>query len=414
MQMLDHEYGLLIQRLDAQRGENTRFFVYANTVATANYKGGNECHGWMGIRLQSTPRANPSDIIIHVRMWDKTGQAQQDALGIIGVNFIYAACILNKKPDEFIPSLADNLGVERIEVDMLEFNGPDFPQVDNRAMSFKLMQYGLTNAVMFGADKTVLQPSEAFHRKPLLVERGSFRPITNLNIDMLECAGAQFIQEEKNRDEEVLMLLEITVNNLLADGKLDMEDFLARVDTVTSLGYPVLISNIPEYFRLGAYFRRYTQKPVGMVMGLNNLFEVFNEKYYETLPGGILEACGRLFKQDTKLYIYPMRGDVFSQYLRQRSGLHEAQKRESKNAAFLITAHNVQFPSHLRSLYRYLLENNYIIPIEAHNRDLLKIYSRDILQRLRQGESGWEAFVPESVARQIKEKGLFGFLAKQP
>ncbi len=414
MQMLDHEYDLLIQRLDGQRGEDTCFFVYANTVAVANYRGGNECHGWMGIRFQTSPRSVPNDIVIHVRMWDKTGQAQQDALGIIGVNFIYAAYVMRQNPDAFIPSLADNLGVERIEVDMLEFKGPDFPGIDNRAMSFKLMQHGLTNGVMFGPNQSVLQPSEAFYRKSILVERGSFRPITKLNIDMLECAGAQFIQEEKNRGEETMLLLEITVNNLVSEGKLDMADFLARVDTVTSLGYPVLISNVPEFFRLGAYFRRYTQNPVGMVMGLNNLFEVFNQKYYENLPGGILEACGRLFKQDTKLYIYPMRGDVFSQYLRQRAGITEAQKRDSKNASFLITALNVQFPAHLRSLYRYLLENNYIIPIEAHNTELLKIYSHDILQRLRKGEEGWETLVPESVADQITQKGLFGFPGKQP
>lgn len=414
MQMLGHEYNLLLSRLDTVRGDSTCFFVYANTVATANYKGGNECHGWMGIRFQTSPHSPVNDIVLHVRMLDQTGQAQQDALGIIGVNFIYGACLLNKNPDEFIASLADNLGVDRIEVDMLEFSGPAFPNVDNREMSFKLMKYGLTNGVMFGPDKTVLQPSEVFHHKALMVERGSFRPITKLNIDMFECAGAQFIQEDQTQGEEVLQLLEITVNNLLADGKLDMADFLARVDTVTLLGYPVLISNFPEYYRLADYFRRYTQKPVGMVMGLNNLFEVFNEKYYENLPGGILEACGRLFKAGTKLYVYPMRGDIFSQYLRHRGSTTEAEKRDSKNAGFLITALNVQFPAHLRNLYRYLLDNSYVASIEAHNADLLKISSHDILQRLRDGESGWEDDVPAAVVEQIKAKKLFGFGTKQP
>jgi len=410
MQMLDYEYGLLIKRLDADRGDHTRFFVYANTVAVGSRTdSAQECHGWMGVRVQSSPRLPPSDIILHVRMWDKTPQLQQDALGIIGVNFIYASFFLGQKPDEFIPSLADNLGVERVEVDMLEFHGPDFRELDNRAMSFKLMQYGLTHAVMFGPKRAVLQPSEVFHKKPVLVERGAFRPITDLNVDMIEKAGAQFARDNNESEQPAVRVLEISVNNLLSEGKLDMDDFLARVDTVTLLGYPVVISNFSEYYRLGEFFRRFTQQPVAMIMGLNNLFEVFNEKYYENLPGGILEACGRLFKRDTRLYVYPMRGDIFSQYLRQRAGFSEANKRLSANAAMLITADNVQFPTHLRSLYHYLRENGLILPIGAVDDGHLSIYSWEILRSLRRGEQGWENSVPKAVASLIKEEKLFGY-----
>jgi hypothetical protein len=312
LQMLDHEYQLLTERLNEVRGDRTTFFVYANTVAAASYKSSADCHGWMGIRFQLRPHAPPSDIIIHVRMWDKTSVSQQDALGISGVNFVYGAFLLHTDVETFIVSLADNLGIERIEVDMLEFQGPDFAHIENRAVCLHLVKHGLTNAVLYSPDRHVLQPSEVLYKKALLVERGSFRPVTNVNLDMLECAGAQFLQEEKNRNEEVVVLLELTMHNLLAEGELNLNDFLARVDTLAALGHHVLISNYSEFFRLTDYFRRFSKKMVGIVLGINNLLEVFNEKYYESLAGGILEACGRLFKEGTKMYVYPMKGSGYN------------------------------------------------------------------------------------------------------
>jgi len=412
-QMLDHEYALLTERLNATRGDRSTFFVYANTVAAANYKGTNDCHGWMGMRFQLRPHGPPNDIIIHVRMWDKTAVSQQDALGIIGVNLVYGTFLLHENIEEFIVSLADNLGIARIEVDMIEFNGPDFEHVENRSICLYLVKHGLTNAVMYSPDRHVLQPSEFLYKKALLVERGSFRPVTHVNLDMLEAAGAQFLQDEKTRGEEVVVLMEITMHNLLTGGEIDHGDFLARVDTLAALGYHVLISNYSEFFRLTDYFRRYTKKMVGIALGINNLLEVFNEGYYDNLAGGILEACGRLFKENTKMYVYPMKGSGYNRYLAEQAGRANAASATPPAPAmpgdWLITAQNLQVKTNLRNLYAYLLENHYIEPILGYHAQNLGIFSRDVLKKIADGDPGWEKMLPPQAAEIIKERHLWGY-----
>jgi hypothetical protein len=412
LQMLDHEYQLLTERLDMTRGDRTTFFATANTVAAASFKGTGDCHGWMGIRFQMRPHGPPNDIIIHVRMWDKTAIAQQDALGIIGVNLVYGAFLLHKNTEEFILSLADNLGIQRIEVDMLEFNGPDFAHIENRAICLHLVQHGLTNAVMYSPDRHVLQPSEILYKKAILVERGSFRPVTHVNIDMLQAAGAQFLQEEKNHGQEVVVLLEITMHNLLAGGELNLDDFLARVDTLAALGYHVLISNYSEFFRLTDYFRRFTKNMVGIVLGINNLLEVFNEQYYDNLAGGILEACGRLFKENTKMYVYPMKGSGYNRYLAdqaQKAGATAGPHAPTMPGDWLITAQNLQVKIHLRNLYAYLLENHYIELVLGYHPENLGIFSRDVLKKITDGDPTWEKMVPEQAAAIIKDRHLWGY-----
>jgi len=409
--MLDHEYVLLKERLDEARGDNTAFFVYANTVAARNYKGTNECHGWMGIRFQAAPKSEPSDIIIHVRMWDKENLLQQQALGIIGVNLIYGAFYHKDDPARFIESLLDQLSYDRIEVDMIKFSGPDFSGVNNRLMSLLLVQKGLTNAVMFSADGDVVQPSEVLHNKAILVERGSFRPVTLVNMDMLRCACALFVQEPEVKGKELVVLMEMTIHNLLVEGQLDPEDFLARVDTLAAIGNNVLISNYSEYYRLSAYFRRYTKEMIGVVMGVNNLLELFNEKYYENLPGGILESFGRLFRNAVKLYIYPMRSDVFSRYL--ESTAETEQTREVAHPAFasnvMITAKNLQVTPSLQNLYQHLLENRFIECITGFDDSVNNVFSRDELRKIKEGAADWEKMVPPQVAEIIKTRKLFGY-----
>ncbi|HWB57895.1 MAG TPA: TonB-dependent receptor [Chthoniobacteraceae bacterium] len=411
--MLDHEYALLKERLWEARSATTKFFVYANTVAARNYKGTNECHGWMGIRFQTEPQGEPSDIVIHVRMWDKENLLQQQALGVIGVNLVYGAFYLREDPKALVKSLADQLGIERIEVDMIKFSGPAFKQVNNRLMSLELVRLGLTNAVMFSADGDVVQPSEVLHNKAILVERGSFRPVTLVHMDMLRCACAQFAQEPGLKGKEVVVLMEITINNLLAAGQIDVEDFLARVDTLSALGHDVLISNYSEYYRLSAYFRRYTKEMVGIALGVNSLLELFNEKYYENLAGGILESFGRLFRNSVKLYVYPMRQDVFSRYLASADGADGADRPAMSASSFasnvLITARNVQVTPRLQNLYQHLLENHYIECLVGYDENVGNVFSRDEFKKIRVQDSDWEKYVPAKVAEIIKARNLFGY-----
>ena len=412
--MLDHEYHLLLERLAAQRGERTTFFVFADTVATKGYKGTNDAHGWMGVRFQTEPGGAPSEVLLHVRMWDKENLLQQEALGIAGTNLMYAVFYYRDDPKRFIESLVDNLGTQRLEVDMLKFSGPAFAQIDNRLMALYLVQFGLTNAVMFGPKGEVLQPSEVFYKKAILVERGSFRPVTHVNVDMLNCGTAQFVQEPDVKGKDVVVIMEITMNNLLAAGALDAQDFLQRVDLLGELGLTAMISNYSEYYRLTSYFRRYTKEMIGMVLGINNLLEIFNEKYYEHLEGGILESFGRMFRHAVKLYIYPMRQEAYDRYLaiggEVAPGSHVGHAFASN---VLITAKNVHIVDHLRNLYDHLLENHYIDCIVGFDREVLSIFSRDVLQRLRENDPTWESMVPPAVAAAIKRRRLFGYSAPE-
>ncbi|MBI5381688.1 MAG: TonB-dependent receptor [Opitutae bacterium] len=409
--MLDHEYALLRERLEEKRGERTAFFVFADTVAAKSYAGNNECHGWMGIRFQPEPNSPPSDIILHVRMWDKENVLQQQALGIVGVNIAYGAFYLRNDPREFIASLVDNVGADRIEVDMLKFSGPAFAHIDNRLMSLHLVQLGLTNAVMFSPDGDVLQPSEVLHKKAILVERGSFRPVTRVNADMVQCATAQFMQEPMVRGKEVIVLMEITMNNLLGTGGLDGADFLARVDLLGAAGFTVLISNYSEFFRLTTYFRRYTKEMIGVAMGVSNLLQVFDEKYYDNLPGGILEAFGRMFRYAVKLYVYPMRHDTYARYLAGETAAPDTAiaPPAGPDAAELITANNLEVAPHLRNLYAHLLENRCIERLEGYQTDFLAIFSRDVFALIHAGDPSWVKMVPPEVAQMIQTRGLLGY-----
>ena len=237
--MLDHEHGLNLERLQSARRDSTAFFAFANTVAARNYQGTNECHGWMGVKYQAHPRDDDSQIIIHVRMLDRENTdrySAQETLGIVGVNLLYGAFFLHHKPELLLESLLDNLTTQRIEIDMIEFSGIEFRYVDNRVMSLKLVQMGLSGAAMFGPSGEVLQPSEVLRKRPILVERGSFRPVTKVNIDMIQSARERFSSELGDESGQLVELMEITMRNLLATGKIDLTDFLARADMLAAAG----------------------------------------------------------------------------------------------------------------------------------------------------------------------------------
>ena len=412
--MLDYEFKLIDERLTETRGPLSTFFAFANTVVAKSYRGSHECHGWLGFRFQPEPMSEPSEIVIHVRMLDKENVLQQDALGIIGVNLVYGGFFLRDEPEKLINSLVDNLHGERIEVDMIRFRGSSFKNLDNRLMSLELVRQGLTQAVMFSPDGDVVQPSEVLYKNAVLVERGSFRPVTSVNLDMLKTGLEEFQAEPEVQGEKVVVLMEITMKNLLAGGEVNPDDFLARINIICDLGFTVLISNYPEYYRLASYFRRYTKEMVGIVLGVNNLVEIFNEKYYENLDGGILESFGRLFRNTVKLYVYPMRRDSLEQYvtLDQAMGERRNPAPPDLEPHELVTADNIQVFPHLRHLYVHLRDNGYISPITRCDEPLLRIFSRDILHGIRTNSGDWETMVPPQVAALVKKHHLFGYNSK--
>jgi hypothetical protein len=386
--MLDRELSLNVERLSDKRGDSTAFFAFADTVVARSFKGGNECHGWMGVKFQSRPRDEPSQILIHVRMLDAEAALQQEALGVVGVNLLYGAFFLHHEPELLVESLLDKLTVGRIEIDVIEFKGIEFRAVDNRLISLKLVQLGLSGAAMFGAEGEVLQPSEVLYKKAVMVERGSFRPPTHVNLDMLQCAMAKFQQDPAVQGKEVLPIFELTMRNLLNGGNdVDRRDFLARADVLAACGMTVMISDYFEYYRLAAYLAWRTKERIGIVMGAPSLIELFEEKYYTQLPGGILESFGRLFKNDLKLYIYPL----------QRASRDE-----------LTTVHNLDVAPELKKLYGYLADRGSFVALDNFKPEYLSIFSRDALKRIAAGDPSWKTMVPEAVAEVIEKRRFFG------
>ncbi|HEY2409788.1 MAG TPA: hypothetical protein VGI10_27470 [Polyangiaceae bacterium] len=386
--MLDYEHELNLKRLREARGDTTAFFVFADTVSARNFKGTNECHGWMGVKFQAHPRDQDSQIIMHVRMLDIENQLQQEALGIVGVNLLHGACMLHHDPEKLLESLLDNLSTDRIEIDMIEFSGIEFRHVDNRMMSLRLVQLGLTGAAMFGARGEVLQPSEVLHRKPVLVERGSFRPVTRVNIDMLRAAEEAFGKALGPEQGQMVQLMEITMRNLMVSGEIDYRDFLARADMLAATGRTVLISDYFEYYRLAAYLRRYSQKPMAITMGAGSLLDLFDEKYYAHLDGGILESFGRLFKNDLTIYVYPFLDPKTQQ---------------------LATVETLRVAPELHKLYGYLVDRGGIVQLDNYDAKLLHIFSRDVLARIAAGDASWLEMVPPEIAEVIRRRTLLGY-----
>jgi hypothetical protein len=387
--MLLHEYSLLLERLNPKRGANTNFFVFADTVTARSYKGTGDCHGWMGVRFQHAPQAEPSQIVMHVRMLDKENVQQQEALGIMGVNLLYGTFYFHNDPDTLIVSLLDNLTYERVEVDMIKLSGPAFPKVDNRLMSLKLVQNWLAEAAMFTADGEVVQASEVLYKKPVLVERGSFRPITKLTMDMLNRATDQFAREPGVRGKDFVVLMEMTLRGLTkGGGTIDHRDFLDRVDILAALGKTVLVSNYLRYFKLANHLFRYTKEPIAIAMGVPSMVELFEDRYYTDMDGGILEAFGRMFKHDLKIYLYPMCNRATGE---------------------IITAKTFRAESHLQHLYDYLYDKKCIVDLENYDASTLHISSGDVLRRIQAAEPSWETMVPPQVATMIKERGLLGY-----
>lgn len=385
--MLDHEYNLIIERLGKSRGSESTFFSFANTVASRSFSRDIDGQGWIGVKFQNTPCSEPSQIDLHVHLQGKKSIQDQETLGILGVNLIYAALYYKQDTEYLIKSLMDGLSFELLEIDMIDFSGPAFENIDNRLMALRLVELGMTPGAMFNAKGEIVHPADVLYKKAVLIERSRFNPPTLLNMNMLDCAQKMFLNDHEISDNEIVVISEMTVHNL-KDGKdVDAKDFLQRADILCALGKNVLISNMGEYYRLADYLFRCTQKPMAIALGIPTLRDIFNEKYYENLSGGILEAFGRLFKYDLRLYVSPCC--------------------KNNNIDQLTTTDNFEPEKHLKHLYHYLLENNFITPLNTINKDYLCIHSHKVLEEIKNRNNEWEEKVPEKVKEVIKENNLF-------
>lgn len=384
--MLTREYDILIERLKEKRGGSTAFFVFANTVAARSYSRDVDGQGWLGIRFQDSVGKQHSQIDIHVNLHSSSYLQDQETLGVLGVNLIYGALYLHNNAEELLISLLDNISPGSAEIDMIEFSGPAFAEVDNRLMALYLVQHGLSNAAMINAQGQVVHIADALWQKSVLIERSRFRPPTKLTVDLMESAYQSFSQEDNVDKNNIITLGEMTLHDLSEEGEIDVKDFLSRAELLCALGWDVLISNYGECYRLAQYLFRFTEQPIALAMGVPLLKRIFRESYYKDLPGGILESFGRLFKNDLRFYVCPML-DIKTNKIQ---GIHD-----------------LEVESHLQHLYMHLLDNGFVRALESIKPEYLEIYSHEVLELIRSDKESWRTLVPENIADVISEKRLF-------
>jgi len=386
--MLDHEYDLNIERLDAERGATTAFFAFANTVVAQNYRGDADCHGWIGIRFQIEPQAGASQILLHARMLDQDALMQHEALGVLGVNLVYGAARLARDPEALLGSLLDNLGPRRIEIDMVEFTGEGFERVDHRVMSLRLVEFGLSKAAMFSTQGEVLRPSEVLYRRPVILQRGRFRPPTTVHMDIQQKALERFCREPEVEPDRVVSLLEISLHELRESGGSGDADFLDRIEALTASKQSLLVSDYAAYDEVAGHLRRYAPAQIAFPLGVASLLELLDESAHADSSGGALAACGRLFGMGVRLYVYPTMDRVTGDR---------------------IELGSLRPPAGVASLFRHLVERGYVQPLEGLPDARLAIRSDDVLAMIQRDEPDWTAHVEPAVAAAIREEGLFGY-----
>lgn len=389
--MLDHEVNLVEERILREAHPNKMFFAYANTVATIDFAKKYKGHGWVGIKYQVDPNQGYNEIVLHLRFKENDARLQQETLGVLGTNLIYGAFYKYNEPKKLLRYLYDHLDKDQVEIDTINFSGPVFEDVDNRLMSLQLVKNGMTDAVMFAPDGNNVLPARVLYKKNILTLRGSFRPVTKVNMDMYKKSYDMFIKENKVDVDKTQVIFEITLSNLRAEGEIDEQDFMDRARLLCSLGQTVLISNFQEYYKLVEYFSQYTKARMGLAMGVNNLVDIFDEKYYRHLSGGILEAFGKLFFKDLRVYLYPMQNEDGT----------------------ITTSENLKVHPRMKELYKFFKYNGKVVDITDYDEATLNVFSRTVLKMISKGEENWETMLPEGVAKLIKEKSLFGCETEQ-
>ena len=389
--MLAHEVGLIEERISRKENPNKMFFSYANTVTTIDFAKRYKGHGWVGVRYQIDPNEPYNEIILHIRFKESNARLQQETLGKLGTNLIYGAFYKHNQPKKLLRYLYDHISEDQLEIDTINFSGPIFKEVDNRLMSLQLVKNGMTDAVMFAPDGNNVLPARVLYKKNILAFRGSFRPVTLVNVDMYENSFEMFKKENKVESENTQVVFEITLSNLRnSGGEIDEQDFMDRAHLLCALGQTVLISNFQEYYKLVEYFSLYSKKRMAISMGVNNLIDIFDHKYYGDLSGGILEAFSKLFHKDLKVYLYPMLN-------------------EDGN---LITSDNLKVHPRMKELYKFFKYTGKLVDIENYKPEILNIFSRRVLKMINSGEGGWEPMLPAVISDMIKEQRLFGYTEK--
>lgn len=372
--MLDREYAKLIDRLAPIRGAQTCFFAFADTVATASEGSKKNSHGWMGVKFQHKTNAPPSEIILHVRLLDKHRLQQQETLSVVGVNLLHSSFYSNHDPNLFIDALFDQIKHGSIGVDAIHFKGDAFKNLNEIHLNLLMIEKGWSDAIYINEDGHVQNPSDALWAKNILIQRAFYNPVTNTHLDIAEKGQKHFAKEFGLKNTEVTTLFEFTLNNRLKNTKVPVEEAIKKVEMISSLKKPILVSNFALFYQLKEYLRVMTDKPLAMVIGASHLTKLLDEKFYYDLHGGLLEGMGKLLDTKTRLYIYP-----------------------HKTAQLCLMTKNFNPENSMKHIYQHLIEHKLIQDIAGCDEIKEFIHSEDVLKLYKKKDTHWKKLVPESV-----------------
>lgn len=383
--MLDHEYRLIEERLMEGRVD-AQYFVFADTVSAINYSRTIKGNGWMGMRFQHEEGAPPSDIVMHVKMLDKNNRQQQEAIGVLGVNLIYACYYHREDPETFVDSLLDGLK-SRVQIDMIRTTGAAFEQYDNRLLCLYQIKYELSEVAIFDRTKRSIHASEFLYRKDLMVVRGHFRPPTLVTQDAFNKSFVQF--KQAGDADKCRLVAEITMDNLKRFGDLDIRDYLDRTEMLCALGLTVIISDCSNHQRLISYLSDHKIGRLGIVIGVHELAEILRNKYESNKDGRLLTAFGELFGNGITVYAYP------------------AHEREGDA---LLRVEDLPVPEEIHFLYQYLVNSKQIVNVENPDTNLLDIIPYKVFEAIQSGSEGdWESSLPPELPPLIKKNNSFGY-----
>ena len=363
--MLDNEWTQLLTQLSKTRGQQTRFFCFVDTVSARNFAGTNDAHGWIGLRFQSQPGGPPNDVLLHVNMRDASNVLQQQAIGILGVNLIYATFYEVQTQESFLEGLAQDVVAERIEIDYVDLRGPAFESWDRRALLVHLVRAGLAEAVCFSSKGSTVPPTEVLYKKAVVLAPGYFGHTDALHSQVhtrLLASGIQELQKELGETNSItagffcLTVAPFTPNEPAPE----IPDLLRRIDALLAAGGNVLLFRRVELYHMTALVNRHTKAPVRFVAGLSLMIRA-SEDAYGNLEGRRLEALARLFAQNVRIYVYPMTATDLREWLKSASSTGW----EWTETNGWVSASQLRHSPPFGHLFAYLLASNFLVPMQV-------------------------------------------------
>jgi hypothetical protein len=356
LKMLNHEYGLLNERLSGEKYDDRTFFAFADTVTTLNYNKSNDPHGWIGLRFQTEPEGEANEIFFHVRLLDTDAALQQNVLGIIGVNLVYAAFYYNQDRRAMIESLADNLTVGSVEIDLISVNGPIFSGADNILLNLYLIVKDFSDAAIFDAQGQPCLPKDLLYKKDIMILRTKYAQKSNPNFSMLNKAVDQFVRTENVQEDNLSVLIEVLMSNVLSTAdesqEIDLRAVAKRAEEMCRTGNKVIVSNFARHNKLAKYLDRCRPKSVGISTNINNLKFVFNSSNFgENYASMLLSYVSDMFNKNVKLFAYPFL---------------------DKKTNEVITTANMPVTPDAKPLFDFLIINGYITDIQDYSEEDVK------------------------------------------